>query len=364
MGKPYRVGIVGLGFISRAYLDTLAQASDVEVTAVADLDHARATALADSLPAARALTVPQLLASDDLDAVLNLTTPAAHGEIARGAIAHRNSVYGEKPLTASLDEGRRLMADAEASGVRLGCAPDTVLGTGVQTARAVIDEGGIGAPIAATAMMVTPGHERWHPQPDFYYQDGGGPMLDMGPYYVSALIHLLGPVTSVAGAGSRTRDERVILTGPRAGETVPVSVDSHVTGVLTHASGAISTITTSFDGVATQAPPIEVHGTEASLVVPDPNTFEGDVMRHPLGAGDWARVGRRAGFIGASRGVGLLDLLRSEGEPRASGEIALHALEVMIGLLESTRTGSRTPISSSPDRPPVVPLGDWRTGAS
>ena len=358
MGSPHRIGVVGLGVISKVYLETLSQAPDAVITAVADLDPARAEAVAATLPSARAVSVAELLAADDVDVVLNLTIPAAHAEIALAAIAAGKDVFGEKPLAATFADAQRVMAAAAEAGVRVGSAPDTVLGTGIQTARAVVDAGEIGRPIAATAVMATPGHELWHPNPDFYYQPGGGPLLDMGPYYVTALVQLLGPVVSVIGAGSRLRSERVINTGPRAGEVVKVEVDSHVTGILEHASGALSTITTSFDSVATKAPNIEVHGETATLIVPDPNNFDGDVQVRRLGSREWDAVAPRAGISGAARGTGLLDMLRTpEGAvPRASGAMGLHTLEVMTGLLASARSGSRVTLTTTVERPPLVPL--------
>ncbi|TDN91687.1 Gfo/Idh/MocA family oxidoreductase [Microbacterium sp. BK668] len=358
MGSAHRIGVVGLGFISAVYLETLAAAPDVEITAVADLDRARADAAAGSLPSARARSVDALLAADDVDIVLNLTIPAAHADIALGAIAHGKHVYGEKPLAVTFADAEEILRAARTAGVRVGCAPDTVLGTGIQTARAVVDAGEIGRPIAATAQMVTPGHERWHPNPDFYYRPGGGPLLDMGPYYVTALVQLLGPVTSVVGAGSRLRSERVIATGDRAGQAVRVEVDSHVTGILHHASGALSTITTTFDGTATQAPPIEVHGENGSLSVPDPNHFDGEASVHELGGDGWVPVPPRAGIAGTARGAGLLDLLRAPAGvgPRASGDIALHVLEIMTGLLGSAASGSRVDMTTTVERPPLVPL--------
>jgi predicted dehydrogenase len=191
---PHRLGIVGLGVISGAYLQTLADSDAVLITAVADLDAERAATVAAGLPAARAMTVSELLASDEVDTVLNLTIPAAHAEIALGAIDKGKQVYGEKPLAVTLSEGRSILGAAAHAGVRVGSAPDTVLGTGIQTARAAIDDGLIGRPVAASAVMVSPGHELWHPNPDFYYREGGGPLFDMGPYYITALIHLLGPI--------------------------------------------------------------------------------------------------------------------------------------------------------------------------
>ena len=197
MGKPLRIGIVGIGTISGQYLATIDSLSEIELVAVSDLDPERARLAAASRPGVDALRTATLLERDDIDVVLNLTTPSEHAGIALPAIAQGRGVYGEKPLATNTLDGRRILDSAQNAGVALGCAPDTVLGTGIQTARRAIDDGLIGAPIAASATMVTPGHERWHPAPDFYYQSGGGPLLDMGPYYLSALVTLLGPVASV-----------------------------------------------------------------------------------------------------------------------------------------------------------------------
>ena len=359
MGHPHRIGIVGLGVISRQYLETLAGIPSVRITAVADLDRARAEALAAELPDASAMGVDELLASPDVDTVLNLTIPAAHAEIALAAIANGKQVYGEKPLAATFAQAREMVAAADAAGVRLGCAPDTVLGTGTQTARAAIDAGLIGRPFAASAVMITPGHERWHPNPDFYYREGGGPLLDMGPYYVAALIHLLGPVRSVIGAAGRPRAERVIATGPRAGERIPVEVDTHVTGILEHEGGALSTLTTSFDGTATTAAPIEVHGERGTLAVPDPNLFDGDVRLAALdGEPGWQRIEPSAGYADSGRGVGLLDFVRAEPghRARAGADVALHSLEIMTALLDSAASGRRVELTTSVERPASLPL--------
>jgi predicted dehydrogenase len=278
--------------------------------------------------------------------------------VALKAIAAGKSVYGEKPLAATTAEARQVLEAAREMGVVVGCAPDTVLGTGIQTARKAIDDGLIGAPISATATMVTPGHERWHPNPDFYYQPGGGPLLDMGPYYVSALVTLLGPVVSVVGAASHTRSERTIGSGPRAGETVPVAVDSHVTGVLVHASGALSTLLMSFDAVKSKSPNIEIHGEHGSLAVPDPNHFDGDVQVFALGADDWQTLPVSAGYVDSGRGFGIADLAATApgSEPRAGGQLAYHVLEVMESMLASARTGSAVQINSTTDRPEPVEL--------
>ncbi|WP_330276144.1 Gfo/Idh/MocA family oxidoreductase [Lentzea sp. NBC_00516] len=358
MGDPHRVGIVGLGVISRAYLDTLANHPAVRVTAVADLDATRSAEVAVELPGAEAVSVERLLGRADVDTVLNLTVPAAHADISLRAIDAGKNVFVEKPLAVTFPDGRVIIDRAAAAGVRIGCAPDTVLGTGTQTARAAIDSGLIGRPLSASAVMVTPGHERWHPNPDFYYTAGGGPLLDMGPYYITALIHLLGPVRTVLGAASRLRTERVIGSGARTGHRIPVEVATHVSGVLEHANGALSTITTSFDGVATTAPPIEVHGESGTLAVPDPNHFDGETRLFPLGGTGWRTLPASAGYTGAGRGIGLLDLVTAgvQRPPRAGGELALHVLETMTALLRAADEGRRIELTTTAERPLPVPL--------
>ncbi|WP_019179746.1 Gfo/Idh/MocA family protein [Microbacterium yannicii] len=360
MGIAHPVGIVGLGVISRQYLDTLLGSDQVRVVAVADLDASRAAAVAERIPGCRVLTTAELVADDEVQTVLNLTIPAAHAEVALAAIAHGKDVYGEKPLAATLADAMSIVDAATRAGRRLGCAPDTVLGTGVQTARAAIEDGRIGRPVSAAAMWISPGHEHWHPQPDFYYREGGGPLLDMGPYYLTSLVQLLGPVEAVSGAASRSRAERVIATGPRAGESIGVEVDTHLTGILHHASGALSTVTMSFDGVASTAAPIEVHGVTGSLVVPDPNHFSGDVLLQPHGE-QWQTLPPAAGYVDAGRGAGLIDLVSGAG--RASGEMALHVLEIMTLLGVSASSGVRERLATTvttPDLVPLTPVAQWR----
>jgi predicted dehydrogenase len=365
VGKSLRVGIVGCGAIIAQYLTNFRRLDAIDLTAVADLDPARARAVAEDYVGVKAVTVDELLAADDVDLVLNLTFPAAHAEIALRAIAAGKSVYGEKPLAATMAEARQVLDAARAAGVVVGCAPDTVLGTGVQTARKAIDDGLIGTPVSATATMVTPGHERWHPNPDFYYQPGGGPLLDMGPYYVSALVTMLGPVVSVMGAASHSRGGRTIGSGPRAGEVVPVAIDSHVTGILTHASGALSTLVMSFDAVRSKSSSIEIHGECGSLVVPDPNLFDGDVELFKLGAVAWETLPVSAGYVGAGRGFGIADLASTPAgsEARAGGLLAFHVLEVMESVLESAHSGSVVTIRSTAARPDMVELTELATGA-
>lgn len=361
MGEPLRIGMVGAGKISGAYLSTLGRLPGVRLTAVTDLDRGRAeTAAVAGGGAAVVPTVADLVARDDVDAVLNLTVPAVHAEVALAALRAGKHVYGEKPLAADRKEAESVLEAARESGLRVGCAPDTVLGTGTQTARKAVDDGLIGTPVAATAFMTTAGHEAWHPDPEFYYRPGGGPLLDMGPYYLSALVHLLGPVVRVTGASSRPRAEREIGSGPRAGHRFPVEVDTHVTGILEHAGGALSTLVMSFDIRAARLPRIEVHGTAASLSVPDPNGFDGPVEIH---RGDgWQALPVSAGYPDGGRGTGLADLADAlaAGRPhRASAELAAHVLDVMLTLMDAADQGAALPVTSTCQRPaPVESAGN------
>jgi predicted dehydrogenase len=360
VGEPHGIGIVGLGVISAQYLETLGAHPGVRIAATADRDMARAEAVAARSPGCRALSVEELVADPAVDTVINLTIPAAHAEVALAAIAGGKGVFGEKPLAANFDDARRVV---EAAGTAwVGCAPDTVLGTGIQTARAVVDAGGIGRPVAAVATWVSPGHEAWHPHPDFYYREGGGPLFDMGPYYLTTLFHLLGPVARVIGASSRPKDERTIGSGPRAGESIPVEIDTHVTGILEHVGGAVSTVTFSFDAAASEAAPLEIHGETGTLSVPDPNRFEGAVrLRRPREA-EWTEVTERAGYENGGRGIGVLDHLVT-GAGSARGDVALHVLEIMTALDESARSGRRIELTTAPERPPLIPFtpeSSWR----
>jgi predicted dehydrogenase len=357
VGGPLSVGVVGAGKISGQYSETISRLPQVRITAVADLDPERSRLLADQHPGARVVSLPQMFAAADVDLVLNLTTPAGHAGVALAAIAAGKHVYGEKPLAATGVEGRAIVDAAAAADLRAACAPDTVLGTGVQTARAALDSGAIGVAHAATAFMTGPGHERWHPDPEFYYQPGGGPLLDMGPYYLTALIHLLGPVRRVTGMSSRPRDERTIGSGPRAGTSFPVGVDTQVAGVLQHDSGALTTMIMSFDIWATHLPNIEVHGSTGSLSVPDPNYFAGDVRLFTRDSGEWSTLEPTAGYAGAGRGVGLVDLheaLAQDRPHRTGVDVALHVLDVMESIQASARTGEFVTVSTTCDRPERV----------
>jgi predicted dehydrogenase len=244
----------------------------------------------------------------------------------------------------------------------VGSAPDTVLGTGVQTARQVLDAGTVGAPVSANAVWSAPGHERWHPAPAFYYQPGGGPLLDMGPYYLTALVTLLGPVVRVSGVGRRSTRARSIGTGPNAGAAIPIDVDTTVTAILEHASGPFSTITVSFDRWATRAPTplFELYGETGTIAVPDPNRFDDPVEVFESGAGEWREVEPSGGYADAARGYGLADLARAvetDRPHRATGELALHVLEIMDAVAASSSAGSAVDLTTTVDRPDAVPAG-------
>ncbi|TWD82920.1 putative dehydrogenase [Kribbella amoyensis] len=355
-----KIGIVGTGVISGTYLDHLGKLPGVEVVAVADLDVSRAQAVADNHPGVRALSSDDLLADPAVDIVLNLTIPAAHAPVHEAALRAGKHVYGEKPLAVDRAEAEPLLKLAAANDLRIGCAPDTVLGTGTQTARAAIDRGDIGVPTAATASFVTPGHELWHPAPEFYYQAGGGPLLDMGPYYVTSLVTLLGPVRRVTGRAGRAHQERKVHKGPRAGTVFGVDVPTHVTGILEHESGALTTVLMSFDIWAARLPRIEVHGTEGSLSVPDPNAFDGKVELATATQRDWTELPVAGGYAGAGRGVGVADMaraIRTGGKHRADGALAYHVLDIMESLLESAAQDQSLDVASTVDRPAAVPLG-------
>jgi predicted dehydrogenase len=350
-----RIGVVGLGNVSRQYFATLPRLDGVRVTAVADLDAARAERAATG--GVRATTPDALYGADDVDLVLNLTVPQVHAEVSLRAIEAGKHVYSEKPLALSTADGRRVLDAAAARDVRVGCAPDTVLGTGLQTARHHLDVGAVGTPVAATAFMVTPGPERWHPAPEFFYRTGGGPLLDMGPYYLTALVTLLGPVRRVAGMAARSRATRTVGSGPLQGTEIPVEVPTHVTGTLEHASGAVSTLLLSFDVWAAELPRIEVYGTEGSLSVPDPNGFGGTVRLFHQDSPEWTEVPAAAGYADAGRGCGIADLadaLAAGTAHRASGELALHVLDVMESLLRAAESGRTEPIGTTCPRPEPV----------
>jgi predicted dehydrogenase len=350
-----RVGLIGAGHISRDYLAHAAEFG-LEVVAVADLDPDRARSAAEEHGTA-ASTVDDLPRRADVDVVLNLTTPAAHAEVTGAAIAAGRHVYVEKPLAVRHEDGVRLVEAAAAAGVRLGAAPDTFLGDGIQTCRRLIDGGAIGEPVGGAVVMASHGHESWHPSPEFYYQPGGGPLMDMGPYHITALVSLLGPVRRVSAAASAFLPERTIGSGPRAGTRFPVEVPTHIAGALELASGAIVTLLMTFDVWAAHLPPFQLFGTEGSLDGPDPNTFGGPVVVWRASRREWEPMPLHRSGRPQTRGLGLADMMAAvwEGRPhRASGQLGLHVLDVMSSLVESAELGRHVTLSTSCARPEPI----------
>ncbi|MEP7292075.1 MAG: Gfo/Idh/MocA family oxidoreductase [Chloroflexota bacterium] len=349
-----KVGVVGCGAISGIYLKNAPRFGNIEITALADLLLDRAEAKAADYKIAKACTVDELLADPEIEIVLNLTTPGGHAAIGRAALEAGKSVYNEKPLTISREDGQALLALATQKGLLVGGAPDTFLGAGLQTCRQLIDEGAIGEPIAATAFMMGHGHESWHPDPEFYYQAGGGPMFDMGPYYLTALTTLMGGVAAVSGSTRITFPTRTITSARKYGTLIKVEVPTHVAGLLHFDSGAIGTLIMSFDVWRANLPFIEIYGSEGTLSVPDPNTFGGEVRVYKPGKAEWEDVPLTRPFADNSRGLGVADMaraLREGGAARASGALTYHVLDIMHAVHDAADQRRTVDLSSTIERP-------------
>jgi predicted dehydrogenase len=358
--RTLRVGVVGCGNISGIYLGNARKQRSFEVVVCADLDPERARAKAREFGVARATTTAELLGDPSVECVLDLTVPGAHFDVGMRAVRAGKHLYGEKPLCIRRTDALALMAEADRRGVRIGCAPDTFLGAGLQTCRELIDSGAIGRPVAATANMVCRGHESWHPDPAFYYKVGGGPMLDMGPYYLTALVGLLGPVWRVRGLAQAAFPERTISSRPRAGETIEVEVPTHVVGLLEFVGGVAGTITTTFDIWASNAPLLEVHGTEGSLSLPDPNGFGGPVRIWRPSKNAWEDVPVARPYAENWRGIGLADMaqaIRTKRPHRASGRLALHVLDVMESIHDAAASGAAVELRTTCERPEALEAG-------
>ena len=355
--EPVGIAVVGCGNISDQYLTNLVRFPDVKVVACADIDLSRASAQAAKYGVPHSADLATVLEMPDVELIINLTIPAVHASVALQAIRAGKHVYGEKPFALSIEEAQTIIAAAAEHRVQLGNAPDTFLGAGLQTARRVIEAGRIGTPISARATFGYPGPDAWHPNPEFLVQKGGGPLLDMGPYYLTALVQLFGPVKTVSGFGRRAENKRAIGSGPRAGETFEVAVDTQISALLEFASGPIATARFSFDEpIATRE--LEVHGTGGAIRLPDPNAFDGSVfvckkdqnkstppewLDAPTEA-DWTEFPAEGSAEG--RGMGALDLARAVrrgGTPRASADLALHVLDIMESILRSA--GSKQSVS-------------------
>jgi predicted dehydrogenase len=347
VSEPCGVAVVGCGNISNQYLKNLTRFPDVKVLFCADIDTERAKAQAAAYDVPEAGTVQQALGHPGVELVVNLTVPAAHAEVANAAVKAGKHVWNEKPLTLDMDAGRTLLITARGSRVRVGCAPDTVLGAGLQSARRLVAAGAIGTPLTALTLLQGPGPESWHPGPEFLFGAGAGPLFDLGPYYLSVLAMLFGPANQVAAIGRRARSTRVIGSGPRAGTEFSVDVPTFVSVLAEYASGQAASLLFSWDSPLSRHGFVEITGSEATLAVPDPNRFDGDLRLRRAGDTDWTVVPSSGATAG--RGIGVVDMVRAirHGEPhRASGEIALHVLEMMIAIERSAAGARFEPIES------------------
>lgn len=347
------IGIIGCGNISSAYLKAMASFPILDIRGLADLNTALAQQRATEF-GLQARTVDELMQDPAIEIIVNLTVPKAHVAVAMQALAAGKHTYSEKPLGINFAEGRKLAEAAKAKGLRIGAAPDTFLGGSHQTAREMIDAGVLGTPVGGTATFMCPGHERWHPNPDFYYEVGGGPMLDMGPYYITDLVNLLGPVSRVAGFAISPRKERLITSQPRNGETIPVHVATHVAGVMAFDCGAVVQIGMSFDVAGHKHVPLEIYGTEGTLIVPDPNHFGGQIDYLKKGGSFEPQDTTRPYADGNYRSIGVADMahgLRSNRPHRANGDLALHVLEVMEAFQRAADSGTTIDITTKTERP-------------
>jgi predicted dehydrogenase len=354
------IGVIGAGVISSYYLENLTRFPELDVAAVADVDDERARARAVEFELS-AVSAQELLASDEIEIVLNLTTPAAHLEVSTQILASGKHVWSEKPLAPTRDEAQTLLNEAGRAGLRVACAPDTFLGGVLQTAQRMVDAGRIGDPKSAVAIMQSPGPEHVHAGPAFFYDIGGGPLLDMGPYYVTALVQTMGPIRQVSALSSTAVPTRRVIVGSEAGTTFDVRVPTQFMALLEFESGAIGTLLSSFDS-AVRRDLLELSGTEATLQIPNPSRFDGSNMLVPLRSEPEVvpTVGTTWG-----RGVGVVDLarsLREGGAERASGALGYHVLDVLLAVAEAAITGAPVTVESTVPSPcPLPETWDPRT---
>lgn len=374
--SKFRIGLIGCGVISDIYLTTCQRFDILEVMACASLDFEESRRKAEQYGIPKVCTPDEIFADPDIDCVLNLTIPAVHAEISLKALESGKHVYSEKPFATTIEDGKKILALANSKGLYVGNAPDTFLGGRMQTCRRLIDEGLIGKPTGVTAFACTHGVERHHPNPDFYYQEGGGPLLDLGPYYLTGMIALLGPVKRSCGFSRRTFDQRMIESQPRHGQVMTVEVDTHVCGLLEFANGVIGSFMMSFDIWDSMLPRLEIYGELGTLCMPDPdptdgtNIFGGQLLYKTRQTSRWAYKPRPKNleawdvavnnhrYNEDSRGLGLADLayaVRDRRPPRANGEMAFHVCEIMTGILDSPQTGVYNVLESSCDIPAQLP---------
>lgn len=355
-----RIGIVGVGAISGIYLQNITNMfGEIEIIGMCDLVREKAEKAQQEYPFIKIYSdMYELFSDKEVDIVLNLTRPYEHFDVTKEALLAGKHVYSEKPLAATLEEGRELVRLAKEKNLLLGGAPDTFLGSGIQTCRKLIDDGYIGKPLGAAAFMVCRGHETWHPDPEFYYKHGGGPMMDMGPYYITALVNLLGEVCSVVGVTKTSFDRRVITSEPHRGAVIDVDVPTYITGIMNFKSGVVGTIFTTFDVVYDTQARLEIYGSKGTLIVPDPNTFGGPVRLLHHDDSEVKEIPLMFKYRDNSRALGLADMAKSieQGRSfRANCQQTLHVLEVMSAFQKSSESRAFVDIESNYDRqPPII----------
>ena len=334
--KKLKIGVVGCGNIHGIYFDNLTgKFEDAEIVACTDLIKEKAEEAAKKYNVRHVLTTDELIRDPEIDIILNITNPKSHFEVTKEALENGKHVYSEKPLALSFEEGLELVNLAKEKKLQLGGAPDTFMGAGIQTCCKLIDDGYIGTPLGATAFMMCRGHETWHPDPEFYYENGGGPMLDMGPYYITALVNLLGSVSEVCGMSIKGFDKRIITSQPKYGKVFDVEVNTHVTGLLRFEKGATATLITSFDTVNSTLPFIEIYGTKGTLIVPDPNYFGSEIKLATQYDNNFKSIPFTHIYSENSRGIGLAQMskvIKNGGVTMASCQLTCHALEVMCAI--------------------------------
>ena len=349
--KRTRIGIMGCGAISDIYIRNFQgmHSDAVELVAISSRRIERSRACAEKYGIPCAMEVEEFYASDKFDVIVNLTVPKAHYEVCRRALEAGKHVYTEKPLSLSFREGQELIALAEEKGLYIGGAPDTFLGAGVQTVCKAVRDGLIGKPVGFTAFMLCHGWEPFHPNPDFYYAKGGGPMYDMGPYYLTALVNMLGPVSAVSGMNSNPIPHREVVVGPRTGEVLPVETPTHIAGTVKFENGAIGNMMTSFDVYPIELPHITLFGTKGTVIAPDPNTFGGEIRYLDGESGRWSTLPYVNEYTENSRGLGVRDMCLAIEEGRAmkaNARMMNHVLEVMDAFHESAENGVEIKIKS------------------
>lgn len=359
--KTIGVGIIGCGNISDAYFKGAVTFEVLNIIACTDMNMGVAKEKAEA-HGCLAQTIEELLANPDIDLVINLTPPAAHAQVSIAALNAGKHVHCEKPLAVTLEEGKAVLDLAAEKGLHVGCAPDTFLGAGFQTCRKLVDDQWLGKVIGGTAFLMDRGPESWHPNPSFFYENGAGPLFDMGPYYITALVHLLGPIKSVSAVTSKAFDVRIATGEETFGQELPVEVPTHNVGILQFHSGASISMTVSFDVHKHGHSPIEIYGTEGSLKAPDPNTFDGPIELWTPTTKEWKTQAFSHPYTSNMRSIGAADIAYSilSDEPRTSrcsGALAYHALEVMCAFEKASDTEQTVAIESKPDQPTALPLG-------